>query len=309
MRPLLIVNPASGNGRGGRRFEEMTPALRTALGPFDVELTRAQGDASRIARAARGRAGLVVAVGGDGTASEVVDGLVGSGPERHPELELGYLPLGTAGDLRRSLGAGAAAEDAIAVLAGGVARDCDVGRIEYRDHAGERRSRHFVNVADLGVGGLVVEAMESRALKALGPRLSYLVASASALLRYRDRPVRWRVDGGAWSEEALTSLNVCNGRYFGAGMLVAPDARMDDGLFDVVVWKGFGFVDLALRKRRLYDGSHVALPNTRVLRAREVEVEPAAGARVLLDVDGEQPGTIPARFTVLPAALRVRASA
>jgi YegS/Rv2252/BmrU family lipid kinase len=300
------VNPASGNGRGGRRFQEKAPALRAALGEFDVELTRAQGDAAELARAASGQPRLVVAVGGDGTASEVVDGIVGAGASRHPDLEFGYVPLGTAGDLRRSLGAGAAPDGAIAVLAGGVARLCDVGRIEYRDHAGNVRARHFVNVADLGVGGLVVEAMESRALKAFGPRLSYLLASASALLRYRDRPVRWRVDGGEWHEEALTSINVCNGRYFGAGMLVAPGARMDDGLLDVVVWKGFGVVDLALRKRCLYDGSHVSLPNTRVLRAREVEVEPAGGARVLLDVDGEQPGTIPARFTIVPGALRIR---
>jgi YegS/Rv2252/BmrU family lipid kinase len=306
MRALLIVNPASGNGRGRRRFEALAPALRDVLGDFDVEFTRARGDAVELARAALGRARLVVAVGGDGTASEVVDGLLDGGRPPGPDVEFGYVPLGTGGDLRRSLGGSAAVDGAAAALARGVVRTCDVGRVEYRDHAGRACSRHFVNVADLGVGGLVVEAMGSRALKPFGPRMSYLLASASALLRYRDRPVRWRVDGGPWREEAVTSLNVCNGRYFGAGMLVAPDARMDDGLFDVVVWKGLGIVDLALRKRVLYDGSHVSLPNTTVLRAREVEVEPVGGARVLLDVDGEQPGTIPARFTILPGALRVR---
>jgi YegS/Rv2252/BmrU family lipid kinase len=287
----------------------MAPALRAAMGDFDVEFTRARGDAVQIAREARTRARLVVAVGGDGTASEVVDGLLEGGPTVRPDVEFGYVPLGTGGDLRRSLGGRSEADGVAAALSRGITRACDVGLVEYRDHAGGRRARHFVNVADLGVGGVVVEAMESPALKAFGARMSYLLASASALLRYRDRPVRWRADGGPWHEESVTSLNVCNGRYFGAGMLVAPDARMDDGLFDVVVWKGFGVVDLAVRNRCLYDGSHVSLPNTRVLRAREVEVEPIGGARVLLDVDGEQPGTVPARFTILPSALRVRVEA
>jgi diacylglycerol kinase family enzyme len=114
------------------------------------------------------------------------------------------------------------------------------------------------------------------------------------------------VDGGPWQEERLTALSVCNGRYFGGGMQVAPGARMDDGLFDVVVWKGFGLSDFVAKRGMLYDGTHVTLENTRVLRARSVEAEPVGDAEVLLDVDGESPGTLPARFTLLPGALRIR---
>jgi diacylglycerol kinase family enzyme len=133
-----------------------------------------------------------------------------------------------------------------------------------------------------------------------------MLATARALVTWADRPVRWRVDGGAWNEEPLTALSVCNGRYFGGGMKVAPDARMDDGLFDVVVWKGFGLVDFVVKRPMLYDGTHLQLPNTRVLRAKVVEVEPAGDEAVNLDVDGENPGTLPARFTILPGALRIR---
>jgi diacylglycerol kinase family enzyme len=99
---------------------------------------------------------------------------------------------------------------------------------------------------------------------------------------------------------------VCNGRYFGGGMMVAPDARMDDGLFDVVVWKGLGITDFVVKKPMLYSGTHVQLPNTRVFRARTVDVEAAPGEDLPLDVDGEAPGDLPARFTVLPGALRIR---
>ena len=159
--------------------------------------------------------------------------------------------------------------------------------------------RHFANVAGLGVSG-EVSRLVNRGVKLPSGRLSFMLASARALLSWSDRPVRWRVDGGPWQEERLTALSVCNGRYFGGGMQVAPDAKMEDGLFDVVTWKGFGLSDFVAKRRMLYDGTHVKLENTRVVRARSVEAEPVGDAEVLLDVDGESPGTLPARFTLLP---------
>jgi len=246
-----------------------------------------------------------VAVGGDGTASEVVDGLTGAGRVVEPEVLFGCIPHGTGGDLRRSLGWPATPEEAARALAVGVTVTCDVGLVEYTAHDGSSQSRHFVNVSSFGVSGRVVREM-ARGGRFGGGKLTYTLASARALLGYRDQPVRWRVDGGEWTEERLTALAICNGRYFGAGMMVAPTARMDDGLFDVTAWKGLGFADFLTKRRMLYDGTHVKLPNTRCLRARVVEAEPMEGAEVLLDVDGEQPGRLPARWRVLPGALRVR---
>jgi diacylglycerol kinase family enzyme len=109
-------------------------------------------------------------------------------------------------------------------------------------------------------------------------------------------------------EEAVTALSICNARYFGGGIMVSPEARFDDGLLDVTIWKGFTVVDFVLQQSKLYDGRHVQLAKTRVLRGREIEVEPVGGARVLLEVDGEQPGMLPARFTVVPKALTLRAA-
>jgi YegS/Rv2252/BmrU family lipid kinase len=255
-------------------------------------------------RSARG-GGLVVAVGGDGTASEVIDGLAGARP-RDPDPLFGFIPRGTGGDLRRTLGLPEDLEGAVRCLAGRGELVCDLGRLELTDHAGRPAVRHFANVAGFGISG-VVSGEVNRGLKLGGGRLSFMLASAKALLRWSDQPVRWRADGGPWNEDRITSLSVCNGRFFGGGMQVAPAARVDDGLFDVVVWSGLGLADFVTKKRKLYDGSHVDLPNTRVLRARAVEAEPVGGARLLLDVDGEQPGTLPARFTILPGALRVRA--
>jgi YegS/Rv2252/BmrU family lipid kinase len=306
VKPCLIVNPASANGRTGRHFGSIARAVRSVLGDFETHFTRARGDGSTLAQEALAHgARLVVAVGGDGTASEVVDGILQR--PRDPEVLFGYIPRGTGGDFRRSAGIPKDVHAAARLLAGAGGRPIDLGRIEFTGHDGRPAVRHFANVAGCGISGLVVRKAEG-GTKRLGGKLSFTLASLRALLEWEDQPVRWRVDGGPWIEQRITDLNVCNGEFFGGGMRVAPGARMDDGLFEVVVWSGVGLVDFVTKRRRLYDGSHVELPFTRVARGREVEVVPLGTEPVLLDVDGEQPGILPARFTMLPGALRLRAA-
>ena len=305
MKPLLVVNPKSAGGRTGRHFDAIARAVRSAIGDFDAAFTRAPGDGARLAReGCAAGAQLVVAVGGDGTASEVVDGIVLGAPAGR-DVHFGFIPRGTGGDLRKTLGIGADLTSSARALASGETITADLGRISYVGHDGLPKVRHFANVAGFGISGLVDEKVNS-GLRLGGGKLSFMLAAARALFGWRDQPVRWRADGGVWSTDRVTALSVCNGRYFGGGMLVAPEARLDDGLFDVVVWTGLGISDFVVKKRMLYDGTHVRLPNTRVLRARAVEAEPLEGARVLLDVDGEQPGTLPARIELLPGALRIR---
>ena len=300
------MNPASGGGRTGRHFDRIARAVKDAHGDFHAVFTTRRGEAVDLARgAAQGGERMVVAVGGDGTASEVVDGLTDAGPVVDPEVLFGCIPHGTGGDLRRSLGWAGTPEEAARTLAVGVTVTCDVGLVEYMAHDGTPQRRHFVNVSSFGVSGRVVREL-ARGGRLGGGKLTYTLASAKALLGYRDQPVRWRIDEGAWTEERITAFAICNGRYFGAGMMVSPSARMDDGWLDVTAWKGLGFSDFLTKRRMLYDGTHVSLRNTRCLRGRVIEAEPLEGAEVLLDVDGEQPGRLPARWTLLPGALRVR---
>jgi diacylglycerol kinase (ATP) len=306
MKPFLIVNPRSAAGRTGRHFDQIARAVRRAVGDFDCAFTERSGDGARLAREAAAAGGkLVVAVGGDGTASEVVDGLAAFGRPRDPDALFGFIPRGTGGDLRRTLGLPADLDAAARALASRRSIVCDLGRIEFVGPGGERLVRHFVNVAGFGIAG-VVSGEVNRGLNLGSGKLSFMLASARALIGWSDQRVRWRADEGPWMEAVITSLSVCNGRFFGGGMQVAPEARLDDGLFDVVVWSGLGIVDFITKKRMLYDGTHVTLRNTRVLRARTVEAEPVGEAPVLLDVDGEQPGRLPARISILPGALRVR---
>jgi diacylglycerol kinase (ATP) len=304
-KPHLIVNPASAGGRTGRHFDAIARAVHAAVGEFECSFTRGRGDGAVLARdAVLSGAELVVAVGGDGTASEVIDGLTGDSA-RGRRATFGFIPRGTGGDLKRTLGWPDEPERAARLLTRGAERTVDLGRIDFVGHDGRAASRHFANVAGFGIAGRVVQEVE-RGGKVLGGKVAFMLASARALVGWTDQAVRWRIDGGAWREDRITSVSVCNGRYFGGGMMVAPDAEMDDGLFDVTVWKGLGLADFVLKKGMLYDGSHVRLPNTERLRATVVEAEPVDARPVLLDVDGEQPGTLPARFTLLPGALRAR---
>jgi YegS/Rv2252/BmrU family lipid kinase len=299
-RTLVIVNPRSRGGATGRRWTQLETRLREALGPLEVEHTQAPRHAERIAREGV-RAGVerVLVAGGDGTLSEVATGLLAAGLGGYAVL--GLLPLGTGGDFARSLGVPADLDGALAGLAAGKARPVDAARVEYCDDAGRTRTRYLVNVASLGVSGLVTQLV-NRAPKLLGGRLSFLIGTLRALVRWRCRPVTLKVDGQVVFEGPIVLATAANGRYFGGGMLVAPQARLDDGLLDVVVVPELSRLALLRKLPRIYAGTHLEDPATRLHRGRTLEAVAEAGS-VPLEVDGEPLGTLPLRVEVLPGAL------
>lgn len=303
MKTVFIVNPKSANGTTGRRWGELGALVARAIPDSAVEFTRAPMEAATLAaRALERGATRIVAVGGDGTLNEVINGFFKDGKPVNPEAAVGVLPRGTGGDFRRTFGWEADLEAAVRRVAGGATRSLDVGLLEYASHAGPTAQRCFVNVCSFGVSGLV-DAEVNATSKALGGRISFLWGSLKAMAKYRDLPLRASFDGGPQERLTVTALAVANGRYFGGGMMVAPDADVSDGLFDVTVWSGYGLTDFVFKASGLYSGAHVRWPGTRTVRCRTVTLE--ADERVLVDCDGEQPGTLPARVTMLPAALRL----
>jgi len=300
---VVILNPASRSGATGRRFAEVEARLRERLGALDVERTRGPRDAERIAReAVRTGAERIVVAGGDGTVSEVVTGLLAAGLAG--EVELGLLPLGSGGDLLRTLGVPRDLDAAVDGLVGGPLRHLDAGRLEYRGRDGAPRRAFFLNVASFGISGLVDELV-NRAPKTLGGTAAFAAGALRAILRYRPVPVSLRLDGQRLHEGPLTLAAAANGRFFGGGMRIAPDARPDDGMLDVVVVKGQSRLRLLANFPSIYRGSHVEHPDVRVRRGRRLEADAEPG-RVWLDVDGEPLGTLPAVLEILPGAIAVR---
>jgi YegS/Rv2252/BmrU family lipid kinase len=244
---------------------------------------------------------LIVAVGGDGTFNEVVNGFFEDGRAVNPEARLAIVPVGTGSDLRRTLSVPADVEAAARRIARGRSKTVDVGLATYRDREGEVRQRHFVNVADFGAGGAVVDKV-NRTTKVFGGRISFLWAILTTLPKYRNTRVRYRGDGQQ-GDLVMNNFVVANGRYFGGGLMPAPHAEMDDGLLDVVIIGDITFKEARRNLGRLRRGEHLSLPQVTHFRAATVETECLDPA--LLDLDGEMVGSNPTRFAVLPRTLRI----
>jgi YegS/Rv2252/BmrU family lipid kinase len=304
MRTFLVVNPQSAGGTTGRRWPEIRAEVLRALGD-GAEHAFTEGPmhaAALTAEALKSGFRRIVAVGGDGTLNEVVNGFFQEGSGAPADACLALVPRGTGGDFRRTFGLNGSLRECCQRLAGEI-RPLDVGRIRFTRPDGSPGSRYFVNVASFGVSGKVDQAVNSGS-KALGGKVSFFIASVRTLLGWRDQQVRIRVDGGPEESLAITTLAVANGQYFGGGMRVAPEADPSDGQFDVTIWSGYHLKDFALKSASVYDGSHVRWAGTRTLRCRRLEA--ASDEEVLLDVDGEQPGRLPASFELLPGALRIQ---
>ncbi len=307
-KAVAVVNPRSQNGALGRQWGDLARVLRREFGPFEDALTSGPGDATALAaEALRGGADLVIAVGGDGTIHEVANGFFADGKPISPEASLGVIPFGTGGDFRKTIHLSTDAAEAARVLKSGSRRAIDVGLLEYAEggRGGKRASRVFINIASFGIGGLV-DRIVNTSSKALGGTVSFFLGTARAALVYRNQRVRMIFDGDEadFLEMPINNVAVANGQYFGGGMHIAPRAELDDGKLDVVILGDLGKLDLLRDGHRVYKGTHLELPKVRFRQATRLDasaVDP--DAEVLLDVDGEAPGALPARFTLLPRAL------
>src|SRR5262245_9397224 len=229
LRTFVVVNPASAAGSTRRHWDLIAATLGRSIGSFEHAFTDGPGRATAMARQALA-AGfeLIVAVGGDGTANEVACGFFDGARPVAPNAILGVIPRGTGCDLSRTLHRGATLEEACARMSGNDARTIDVGHVVFVGHDGKVAERVFLNVLSFGIGGAVVHALQNGA-KRMGGKLAFLVTTARVLCAYRDQPVTVVIDGGPPERLTVTNVAVCNARYFGGGMEVAPAAEVDDG--------------------------------------------------------------------------------
>lgn len=293
MERVLILNPRAQGGRLWQRAKAYLQAL-AAEGVF-VEATKGPGGAEILCRRAlKQGAAEIISLGGDGTHHEVVNGFFEGSAPVNPRAIFFPLSVGTGSDLSRTLGR-VAPDDLRRKLP---VKTCDVGRLITR-----RGVRHFVNIADFGIGGVVV-ALVNRSSKRLGGFLTFLRATLRAGLTYRPRWAKVRWDGG---ERVLKIQNVvaANGRYFGGGMFIAPSASMQDGHLDLILMEPSSYVRGIKLLCAIYRGEHLSFPE--IEHHRCTWVEAVAKGEVPIDADGEHGGRLPCRMEVVPGALRIRA--
>jgi diacylglycerol kinase (ATP) len=295
---VFLVNPASDNGRTGRRWPQL--ARRAARAGLEGEtlLSERPGQLIELASAAADRgATLVVAVGGDGTLNEVVNGVAGR------DVELATIPLGTGMDFGRTYGLPTKFDDAVRVALTGDTRTVDAGRVRYRTWSGDDASRWFANVGTVGMSGAVAQRANGMS-KALGGRVTFFYALTREFLAWKNTEVSVTIDGAERRSGLMHDVIVANGAWHGGGMMLAPDAKPDDGVFDVVLIGDVSKLDFITTAPKIYKGRHVTHPKVEVLRGATVAV--AAGERLPIEVEGEQVGATPAVFEIVRNALRVR---
>ena len=284
----IILNPSAGSIRD---VDEVAARLGR-LPNAEIRLTSKPGSAARFARTAikNGRQ-TIVAAGGDGTLNEVINGI----GENLGDARVGLLPLGTGNDFARSIGMLVDVEEAIDVIQAGETRAVDLVRVTSDD------VRYFVNVSAGGFSGLVNEKLTPEMKQAWGP-LAYLRGAAAALSELRAYRTTLAFDSAESLTLELYNVVVANGRYVAGGMLIAPEAAIDDGLLDVVLIPQRPAAELALVVAQIALGTHLSSDAVIHRRTRKLTVNSKPG--MWFNVDGELVGNEPATFEIVPRALR-----
>jgi diacylglycerol kinase (ATP) len=243
---------------------------------------------------------VVVAVGGDGTLNEVVNGFFHNGAPIPTATKLAMVPLGTGGDFRRTLRIPLDTKAAIEVLTTGLVRRLDAGCVTYQDHDGNTAVRHFINIADAGLGGEVVHRVNTEP-KTFGAA-TFTLTSFRTLLTYKNKPMSVNVDGNS-RDLVAQQVVIANCQYFGGGMRMAPAASPTDGVFDVILVGDAGKLETIRRLGDIRSGKHLDQRNPKIQLVYGKRISVTSTEKVRLDLDGEQPGFLPALFEIQPGAI------
>jgi len=244
---------------------------------------------------------LVIAVGGDGTINESVNGFLRGDEPINPNARLGIIPIGTGGDFQRSIGIPHEIEDAVDIIANGVARPIDVGVAHLEGDDGHPVERYFVNLTSFGMGG-DVSVRAKNFLTPLGGKIAFLCATFAVFFTYRAKHVRLTLDGEPLPDELrITNVAIGNGRYHGGGMHPCPRAVLDDGLLEVTTIDYLNMFELVRDLPVLYSDDIYKHPKVRHHRAKTVRAE--SDEIVRIELDGEAVGTLPLEARILPRRL------
>lgn len=300
----FIVNPQSAAGRTKKVWPSIARQVTAALGEVSVRFTTGPGDATHQARAALEEGHrLLVSVGGDGTNNEVINGMFEE--DGSPVCEdacFAFYPSGSGGDLRRSLYAPPSPEALIELIQKGHSRPIDLGVAHFSDAHGVPQTRFFLNISSFGISSMVNHKVH-RSSKPFGGAVAFYSATIASFFQFQNPRLTFSLDDGPPQTEVCHLAVVANGRYFGGGMKVAPDASMDDGLFEFVKIGDMSRSELMVHSSKLYKGTHIHLDKVEVQQASKVSID--GPKELLIDVDGELPGRLPVTFSLLPGQLKL----
>jgi diacylglycerol kinase (ATP) len=307
MNLRVLLNPKAAGGSAAQKVPEIRAALRRFGLEHDVVETRSAGHAPELVRQARADGvKCILVVGGDGTLNGVSQGYLDDRGEPLAGPDLGLIPAGTGGDFRRTFGLDGDIGRAVQRFRDSEPRPVDLGILRVTDLQGAERTWAFVNITSFGIGGLT-DRIVNDSPKWMGGRAAFFLGTFRAMFAYRNAPVRVTIDGKPWFEGPILNVALANGRFFGGGMKIAPEADPSDGLFDVVALRDLTRLEGVALSSKIYRGAHLGQPKVESTRGAVVEATPTSrGADVLIDMDGETPGRLPLSARVARGALRNR---
>lgn len=303
LRTLFVVNPTAAQGALHKAWESLAKGLKGTIRKFEFAFTRERGDATRIVRQGLSDGfEMLVAVGGDGTLNECVNGFFKDKQAVNPRAVLGILPFGRGSDFARGLGFERLPEHSIKRLGGSSIRMMDVGCV----HFGAHDTRYFLNIANIGLVPHVVNFSHS-APKFLGASGTYVYGAIRAMMTYQPGMVTLEDESGKKITRKLLNLVIANGTYFGAGMKIAPMAQLDDGFFDVLLAGPMPLYRYLRHFPELYSGHHLKLPNISCFKAKKIKISSVhLKHSFLVELDGDTVGKTPVTFEILPKALQFK---
>lgn len=304
-KAMFVVNPVSGGGRTRKKWQTVENELRHQGYDFEVSYTEKPMHASQIvSEALQTGYNHIIAVGGDGTINEVLNGFyqVESDIRQESQTGLSVLPMGTASDFSRVLQPSTKIEYIEGLLQKRREQTCDVVRASFTDWDGKAASRYFINVADIGIGSDTVVRV-NRNSKAMGGFLSFLIACLVSIYLFKNPTLTVEVDGEVLYSGPSSMVAINNGRYFGGGMMIAPYAQITDGLLDITILEGFGKTEFLKALPTVYKGKHLNHPRIRLAQGKKVHIK--SQDKVYLEVDGESPGSGDVEIEILPGDIKL----
>lgn len=288
-KTLCVVNPASANGRTRKAWIRTEQALAKRGIKLDAYFTGGPGDATiETRKALQNGYDRIISVGGDGTLNEVANGFFDSNQRPiNPQAGLSFIPMGTGGDFSRMFGLKSDLDTIYRLLIDPQPYSCDLVLTTYTNWQGAPERRLLINEADVGLGSETVYRV-NRNSKALGGFASFLLAFLCTVIVYRNLELVIKVDDETKYDGKTGVIVVGNGGYFGGGVKVAPDAKIDDGLLEIILAKDLKKIDLLLNLTNMYKGTHLKHPQVERIVGRKVEILSKDDIR--FEMDGETPG-------------------
>lgn len=302
--PFFVINPISGGKRARSLWPKLSSRLESLFGPLHSAQTSKPQEAGLLARQAiENGYHWIVSVGGDGTLHEVVNGIFSLPASARSRVRLSILPMGSGDDFAKSLSLPPDPLQLIERWKKPQAIQIDIGKTTYLKES-QAQNQYFINIADLGMGGEVMIRV-NRSSKLLGYKFTYVSAIVQTLAQYKPYALRIETESEALEADNLLIALVANGRYFGNGLHMAPQASLSDGKFEIVLIEKFGIVKFLKFLPKLYGGKIHEAREVKTLRGSRIRITPLSPKPVLMETDGELLGPIPAEFEVLPQALEI----